>query len=138
MDDEYKPLDYDEVRGQVLLRYPATIKTVSIKKGEKKYGIEKIETNKLTINQDQLGRASGLIHEDEIQILRAYGKGIWPLKKDNFTMSESVNEVQVYHYFYLGNILSVQMDLPGDWMEMTIPFSIKKKAEKPVVKKKGK
>lgn len=137
MNEEYKPVDYDQIKGTVLLKYPATIKTVTIKKGEKKFGVEKIEGNKLTINEDQLGEVKDMIN-DEILPLRAYGKGAWPLKKDNYTVSESSNNGVLYQYFYFGNIQSVQIDQPGEWIEMSIPFTLKKTVEKTTVKKKGK
>lgn len=136
LDDEYQPINYDEVRGEVYLKYPTTIQTLVVKKGEKKYGIEKIEGNKISLNEDGMGESKNLINESQLSILRAYGKGAWPLKKDNYSVSESIDGVQLYQYFYLGNIQSVQLDQPGDWIEMTLPFALKKGIDKTPVKKK--
>ncbi|MEP7321542.1 MAG: hypothetical protein ABI761_06470 [Saprospiraceae bacterium] len=128
--DEYKPIEYDEARGTIGVRYPIGMKTITIKKGEKKNGVEKIEGNKLSLNDNTLGDVHDLLNASELNVVRAYGKGSWPLKQLSYSSSEYINDVSLQHRYYWGNITSVQMDQPTGWINMTFPFAVKRSEEK--------
>lgn len=134
-DDEYKPLLFDEVRGTITIRYPRVLKTVVVKKGEKKFGVEKIEGNKLTLNDGTLGDTKEYLNASGMLSVRAYGKGTFPLKEDSYSSTSFQNDVLLYEKFYLGNILTVQIDQPSDWLDIQLPFIIKKENDKNPKKK---
>lgn len=132
-DDNYKPLVYDEVRGTVSLKYPISMQTITVKKGEKKNGII-IDGNKLAINEGQLGNAREYLHGSNIEPIRVYGKGKWPLKRDNYYSSETKDDIQLYYQYFWGNISQVQIDQPTEFIETNMPFTVKYIEEKKITK----
>ncbi|MEO5582117.1 MAG: hypothetical protein ABIR66_05465, partial [Saprospiraceae bacterium] len=128
--DEDKLIEYDEARGTVELRYPVGMKTITIKKGERKNGVEKIEGNKLSLNDKTLGDVRDLLNASELNVVRAYGKGAWPLKQLSYSSSEYINDVSLIHRYFWGTITSVQIDQPTGWISMTFPFAVKRTEEK--------
>lgn len=134
--EEYNPLEYDEVEGEISIKYPGKITTNTFKKADDKAGITAITGNKLTLNRDVLEELDDILSSSSLQALRVYGKSaVFPLKKDGYSSSEYKNEKSVEHQFYLGNITSVQMDIPSDWNEVRFSFKVSKPAEKAVKKK---
>ena len=56
-------------------------------------------------------------------------------KKDSYSSTEYKNEKSIEHQYYLGNITSVQLDIPTDWTEIRFPFKVSRPAEKATKKK---
>lgn len=134
--EEYDPLVYDEVEGEISIKYPGKINTNTFKKADDKAGITAIAGNKLTLNRDVLADLDDILSSSSLQALRVYGKSpVFPLKKDGYSSSEYKNDKSVEHQFYLGNITSVQMDIPTEWNEVRFHFKVSKPAEKAVKKK---
>ncbi|MEP7268423.1 MAG: hypothetical protein ABI844_12420 [Saprospiraceae bacterium] len=128
-DDDYKPLEYDQIKGELIIKYPKSIQTVTVKKGEKKYGVEQMETNKVVYNDKDLGAVSKLIDKSELMAVRAFGKGRWPLKNDSYYSSYSQDDVSLQEIYYWGNVTKVEIDQPMNILEMTLPFDIRKTVE---------
>ncbi len=137
-DDNFKPIVFDEIRGEIHLLYPQSVKTIKILKGEKKSGIDAIQGNKVSIDQNAAGELKEYLSSETDRVLRAYGKGPWPLKKDSYSSFESNGEKSLNHQYYWGNVNYVELDVPGNFFERSYPFTLKKEEPKPQPKKKGK
>lgn len=134
--EDYNPLEYDEVEGFIIVKYPGKISTNTYKRADEKAGITAITGNKLTLNRDVLAEVEDILSSSSLQALRVFGKSsVFPLKKDSYSSTEYKNEKSVEHQFYLGNITSVQLDIPADWTEIRFPFKVSRPAEKATKKK---
>ena len=134
--EDYNPLEYDEVEGFIIVKYPGKISTNTYKRADEKAGITAITGNKLTLNRDVLAEVEDILSSSSLQALRVFGKSsVFPLKKDSYSSTEYKNEKSVEHQFYLGNITSVQLDIPTDWTEIRFPFKVSRPAEKATKKK---
>lgn len=135
-DEDYKQLEFDEAQGEIVIKFPGKIETKTFKKADPKAGIVSMSGNKLTLDRDAIAEYEEVLSESSLQALRVYGKSTtFPLKKDSYYSMESKNDKSVEHRFFYGTITSVQMDIPGDWQEVTIPFKVTKAAEKNTKKK---
>jgi hypothetical protein len=134
MNDDSKPIYFDEAKGDIILQYPVSLSTITVKKGEKKPGIMCMDGNMLSINENELGNVKDLMNSSNIEPIRVYGKGKWPLKKDSYSTYEMHDDVSLSQQYYWGNITSVQIDEPSQWINMKIPFSVKFVDPKPMTK----
>ncbi len=129
--EEYNPLEYDEVQGDILIKYPSNISSKTFKKPDAAAGILAMSGNKLSLDKDVLAELGDLLDEQDLQALRVYGKtSMFPLKKDGYYNSEFKNDKSIEHLYFLGTITSVQMDLPTGWTEIRIPIRVTKSSEK--------
>ena len=134
--EEYNALEFDEVQGTVSVNYPQAIASKTFLKPDKKAGILAMAGHKLTLDRDALSGIEDILSSSELQALRVYGKSpLFPLKKDSYSSSEFKDEKSLDHSYYLGNITSVQMDIPTGWTEVSFPFKVTLTPDKTTKKK---